>query len=81
MVIVFALLVYGVERNHYRQVRRQPPRQRELIGSTDIEDRDVARLKAELWALPETPEPAPRYRATPDLSRRAGSSHILRGDR
>ncbi|MDT7671719.1 MAG: hypothetical protein QOC74_4502, partial [Pseudonocardiales bacterium] len=41
MVIVFALLVYGVERNHYRQLRRQPPRRRELIGSTDVEDRDL----------------------------------------
>ncbi|MDT7750597.1 MAG: hypothetical protein QOD96_4259, partial [Pseudonocardiales bacterium] len=57
MVIVFALLVYGVERNHYRQLRRQPPRRRELIGSTDVEDRDLARLEAELWALPEAPVP------------------------
>jgi hypothetical protein len=57
MTIVFALLVYGVERNHLRQVRRQVPRRHELIGSTDIEDRDVARLAAELWALPSATDP------------------------
>ncbi|HWN33930.1 MAG TPA: hypothetical protein VNP03_14370 [Pseudonocardia sp.] len=57
MTIVFALLVYGVERNHLRQVRRQPLRRRELIGSTDVEDRDRARLAAELWALPPATEP------------------------
>ncbi|MDT7560337.1 MAG: hypothetical protein QOC67_4994 [Pseudonocardiales bacterium] len=81
MVIVFALLVYGVERNHYRQLRRQPPRRRELIGSTDVEDRDLARLEAELWALPEAPVPAPRHHAAPDLSWRAGLPHVVRGDR
>ena len=81
MVMVFALLVYGVERNHYRQLRRQPPRRRELIGSTDVEDRDLARLEAELWALPEAPVPAPRHHAAPDLSWRAGLSHVVRGDR
>lgn len=74
MTIVFALLVYGVERNHLRQVRRQLPRRHELIGSTDIEDRDRARLAAELWALPpatdpfEQPAPGePRTRHTPTV--------------
>jgi hypothetical protein len=57
MTLVFALLVYGVERNHLRQARRQLPRRRELIGSTDIEDRDRARLIAELWALPPAADP------------------------
>lgn len=58
MTLVFALLVYGVERNHLRQARRQLPRRRELIGSTDIEDRDLARLAAELKALPPATDPA-----------------------
>lgn len=57
MTIVFALLVYGVERNHLRQVRRQVPRRHELIGSTDVEDRDVVRLAAEIWALPPATDP------------------------
>jgi hypothetical protein len=58
MTLVFALLVYGVERNHLRQARRQLPRRRELIGSTDVEDRDLARLAAELRALPPATAPA-----------------------
>jgi hypothetical protein len=57
MTIVFALLVYGVERNHLRQARRRLPRRHEMIGSTDIEDRDQARLLADLWALPPATDP------------------------
>jgi hypothetical protein len=81
MVAVFALLVYGVERNHYRQMRRQPPRRHEMIGSTDVEDRDLARLEAELRALPDAPVLHRRLHAAPDLSWRAGWSHVVRGDR
>jgi hypothetical protein len=76
MTIVFALLVYGVERNHLRQVRRQVPRRHELIGSTDIEDRDVARLAAELWALPPATDPIrPTAPPRPTESRRPTVPH------
>jgi len=79
MTIVFALLVYGVERNHLRQVRRQMPRRHELIGSTDIEDRDVARLAAELWALPPATDPfeppAPIEPAVPRIRHSATVPH------
>jgi len=52
MVIVFALLVYGVERNHYRQQRARPRGVHEMIGSTDVLDRDLERMTADLRALP-----------------------------
>jgi hypothetical protein len=51
MVIVFALLVYGLERNHYRQQRRWPRGAHEMLGSTDVEDRDLARMRAEFRAI------------------------------
>jgi len=51
MVIVFALLVYGLERNHYRQQRRRPLGAHEMLGSTDVEDRDLARMRAEFRAI------------------------------
>ena len=75
MTIVFALLVYGVERNHLRQVRRQLPRRHELIGSTDIEDRDIARLAAELWALPPATDPfEPPAPARPTVPHQRGAA-------
>jgi hypothetical protein len=75
MTLVFALLVYGVERNHLRQARRQLPRRRELIGSTDVEDRDLARLSAELRALPSATDPtAPAALTRPTESRRPTAS-------
>ena len=50
-VIVLALLVYGLERNHYRQQRRRPRGAHEMLGSTDVEDRDLARISAEFRAI------------------------------
>jgi hypothetical protein len=41
---VLALLVYGLERNH---ARRPYPRSR-LAGSSDVDDRDAARINADL---------------------------------
>jgi hypothetical protein len=38
-VIVLALLVYGLERNHARQPRPRP----RLFGSTNVEDREPFR--------------------------------------
>lgn len=50
MVVVFLLLVYGMERNHLRQARRGfgRPGRHDMVGSTDVEDRDWARIVAEL---------------------------------
>jgi hypothetical protein len=47
-LIVLALLVYGLERNHARQlhVTRGP------AGSTDATDRDAERILADLHAAP-----------------------------
>jgi len=65
MVIVFALLVYGVERNHRRQQRARPRGMHEMIGSTDVLDRDLERMTADLRALPEIAEPATVQAAEP----------------
>jgi hypothetical protein len=69
MVIVFALLVYGLERNHYRQQGRRPRAAREMLGSTDVEDRDLARMRAEFRAITANQDlPAPG-RGRPHTSR------------
>jgi hypothetical protein len=41
-LLILGLVVFGLERNHRR---RRPPRRG---GSTDPEDRDVARVRADL---------------------------------
>jgi hypothetical protein len=53
MVVVFLLLVYGVERNHLRQARRGlgRPGRHDMVGSTDVEDRDWARIVADLKTI------------------------------
>lgn len=55
LVIVLVMLVYGLERNHRRQRRDRVGGGSELIGrlvgSTDVVDRDVQRLAADLRAL------------------------------
>ncbi|MEU4442080.1 hypothetical protein AB0K14_15560 [Actinosynnema sp. NPDC050801] len=43
---VLALVVYGLERNHQRRTRLGTG----LAGSTDVEDRDVRRVAADLRA-------------------------------
>lgn len=53
---VVALVLYGLERNHHRQVRLGS----RLAGSADVEDRDLTRVIGELRAT--TPHPA-RHRA------------------
>lgn len=49
---VVALVVYGLERNHHRQVRLGSRPGNRLAGSSDVEDRDASRLQADLRALP-----------------------------
>ena len=44
---VVALVVYGLERNHRRQLGLGS----RLAGSTDDEDRDLARVTADLHAI------------------------------
>ncbi|MCC8248589.1 hypothetical protein [Saccharothrix luteola] len=44
---VVALVVYGLERNHRRQLRLGS----RLAGSTDTEDRDLSRVTADLHAV------------------------------
>ena len=51
LVIVLVLLVYGLERNHRRQPRNGAGGGSALIGSTDVVDRDVERLAADLRVL------------------------------
>jgi hypothetical protein len=43
---VVALVVYGLERNHHRQFRLGS----RLAGSSEVEDRDVPRMQADLHA-------------------------------
>ncbi|WP_158843121.1 hypothetical protein [Saccharothrix deserti] len=43
---VVALVVYGLERNHQRQIRLGS----RLAGSTDVDDRDLPRVQRELHA-------------------------------
>ncbi|MFE9750787.1 hypothetical protein ACFYOT_38270 [Saccharothrix saharensis] len=43
---VVALTVYGLERNHHRQ----PGPGSRLVGSTNVEDRDLPRVTADLRA-------------------------------
>jgi hypothetical protein len=51
LVIVVALLVYGLERNHRRWLRRGPMSGGTLVGSSDVVDRDVERLAVDLTAI------------------------------
>ncbi|PPK70360.1 hypothetical protein V5P93_000760 [Actinokineospora auranticolor] len=44
LVALAGLLVYGLDRNHSRSLHTR------LAGSTDVEDRDLARTTAELAA-------------------------------
>ncbi|MGM1063087.1 hypothetical protein [Saccharothrix sp. Mg75] len=57
---VLALVVYGLERNHTTH-------RAHLAGSTDVDDRDLVRLRADLRAAAvrtEPARPAPRTRTT-----------------
>ena len=58
---VVALVVYGLERNH----RRQPHLGSRLAGSADVDDRDLARVAADVrgTAAHSTPARTPRHRA------------------
>lgn len=65
LVIVLALVVYGLERNH----RRQPRNAAELVGSSDVADRDIERLAVDLRAIAAgdrraTPTPSRAWRGT-----------------
>ena len=51
LVALLALLVYGLDRNH---IRAGQPRRR-LSGSVDVEDRDFARVVAEVRNRPAAP--------------------------
>lgn len=53
---VVALVVYGLERNHQRQIRLGS----RLAGSNDVEDRDLPRLGSELHATAVHAVPQPR---------------------
>jgi hypothetical protein len=56
---VVALVVYGLERNHHRQFRLGG----RLAGSSDVEDRDVPRMQADLHATAtHDTQPPPRPR-------------------
>ncbi len=59
-----ALVVYGLERNHHRQVRQGNRLGNRLAGSSDVEDRDLSRLQADLRATTTHPartrQPQPR---------------------
>ena len=56
--LFLVLIGYGLERNERRQSGLKPP----LAGSTDVPDRDLQRIRAELTALsgdePASPEDA-----------------------
>jgi hypothetical protein len=58
LIIMVALLIAALARNH----RRQPPTQPGLHGSNDHDDRDWARIKLDLLALGDRAEPLPRKR-------------------
>jgi len=75
MVIVLALLVYGLERNHYRQQRRRPHGAYELLGSTDVEDRDLARIRAEFRAITDN-EDWPTARPSRPRTSRVRRAHV-----
>jgi hypothetical protein len=64
VLVVLALVGYGLERNHARQ---SAPHSR-LAGSTDIQDRDLERVDADLRAAAaHEPVRTPRHRRTPTL--------------
>jgi hypothetical protein len=68
ILIVLALVGYGLERNHARRVE---PHGR-LAGSYDIDDRDLSRVGADLRvAVDHQPAPAARHRVV-RLHRNAG---------
>jgi hypothetical protein len=48
LIALVALVAYGLERNHSRQ--RQPLSG--MAGSTDAQDRDTERVRADLQATP-----------------------------
>ena len=48
LIALAALLVYGLDRNHHRQTEPRP----RLAGRTDIVDRDLDRVVAELRTAP-----------------------------
>jgi hypothetical protein len=58
---VLALVAYGLERNHRRQLRLGS----RLAGSTDVEDRDLPRASADLRAaaVHSTPARATHHRS------------------
>ncbi|XVS63137.1 hypothetical protein ACQPYE_33500 [Actinosynnema sp. CA-299493] len=62
---VVALVVYGLERNHQRQLHLGS----RLAGSTDTEDRDLPRVAADLRAITTHPTAhrgvAPRHPVAP----------------
>ncbi|MEV8440897.1 hypothetical protein AB0425_26265 [Actinosynnema sp. NPDC051121] len=51
---VLALVAYGLERNHRRQLHLGS----RLVGSSDVEDRDLARAAADLRAAAVHSTPA-----------------------
>jgi len=53
-VLFLVLIGYGLERNERRQSDLKPP----LSGSTDVPDRDLQRVRAELAAV-SSDEPTP----------------------
>lgn len=69
-LVVVALVVYGLERNHHRQIRLGT----RLAGSVDIEDRDLPRVQADLHAtttrshLIRSESPPTRSNHTPALA-------------
>jgi hypothetical protein len=63
VLIVLALVGYGLERNHSRQ---SAPHSR-LAGSTDIQDRDLERVDADLRVAAPQPVTTPRHRRVPTL--------------
>jgi hypothetical protein len=72
-LIILALAVYGLERNH---VRPQHLR-RGLAGSVDTEDRDHSRVRAELRAVRDRQAhiPAQRRSTSGPVSRLAPATH------
>jgi hypothetical protein len=77
LVIVLALLVYGLERNHRRQPRNGAGGDSGLIGSTDVVDRDVERLAADLRVLASATRPRPVSRPTPPSTPTSRRAHRL----
>jgi hypothetical protein len=74
LLVILALVVYGIERNHAREKYPHPS----LDGSGAVTDRDVQRTRADLDALGAEPADrtehaeVPAHRAAPARSAHAG---------